>query len=213
MLTENPQLERHVLWTDEAKFHVSGSVNRHNCVYWRPQNPNVTTEYDHKSPGVMVWGGVSYDGLIGPFFFEGTVNRETYLELLSETVCPLLLQRDDFEDLWWQQDGAPPHYSTEVREWLDETFPGMWIGRRGPVEWPPRSPDLTPPDFFMWGYLKDKVYAHTINNLEHLREVIVEEFNAVPIDFCRKACENVKLRLQACIDVGGGQVDHTMENR
>ena len=71
-----------------------------------------------------------------------------------------------------------------------------------------RSPDLTPPDFFLWGYLKDKVYAHPIQNLEHLRAVIVEEFNNIPIDMIRKACENVQLRLQACIDIDGAQVDY-----
>uniref|UniRef100_A0AAX7UMF9 Uncharacterized protein n=1 Tax=Astatotilapia calliptera TaxID=8154 RepID=A0AAX7UMF9_ASTCA len=50
---------------------------------------------------------------------------------------------------FFQQDGAPPHYGCQVRAFLDEQFPGKWIGRRGPVEWPPRSPDLTPLDFYL----------------------------------------------------------------
>ena len=92
---------------------------------------------------------------------------------------------------------APAHYALVVREWLDEWFPNMWIGRRGPIEWPPRSPDLTPPDFFLWGYLRDKIYQHHIQNLDHLQQIIVDEFNQVPLNMCRKACENVKLRLLA----------------
>ena len=68
-----------------------------------------------------------------------------------------------------------------MREWLDNTFPGMWIGRRGPVEWPPRSPDLTPPDFFLWGYLKDKVYAQRPQTIDELKEIIVAECNAIPV--------------------------------
>lgn len=151
MLEDDPHLEQHVVWSDEAKFHVSGSVNRHNCVYWRRENPNVTVKHDYLSPGVMVWAGVTYQGLIGPFFFDQNVTGETYLDLLQNNVGPLLQARDDFEDLWWQQDGAPPHYALIVREWLDEWFPRMWIGRRGPIEWPARSPDLTPPDVFLWG--------------------------------------------------------------
>ena len=111
------------------------------------------------------------------------------------------------------EDVAPPHYATVVREWLDETFPGRWIGRCGPIEWPPRSPDLTPPDFFLWGYLKDKVYGHSIANIDELKDVITTEFNAIPVEMCRAACENVALRLQACVDANGGQVDHRMENR
>jgi hypothetical protein len=81
-LEEDPQLERSVVWTDEAKFHLSGSVNRHNCVYWRTSNRNVEVEYNDKSPSVMVWGGVTYQGAIGPFFFEDGVSGEYYLELI-----------------------------------------------------------------------------------------------------------------------------------
>jgi hypothetical protein len=109
-LEEDPQLEQSVVWTDEAKFHLSGSVNRHNCVYWRTSNPNVEVEYTDKSPSVMVWGGVTYQGAIGPFFFEDGANGENYLELIRDTVYPLLQQRNHFDQLW-QQDGAPPHYA------------------------------------------------------------------------------------------------------
>ncbi|KAJ4428535.1 hypothetical protein ANN_24579 [Periplaneta americana] len=41
---------------------------------------------------------------------------------------------------------------------LDEQFPGHWIGRRGPVEWPARAPDLTLLDFFFCGYMKSLVF-------------------------------------------------------
>ena len=33
------------------------------------------------------------------------------------------------------------------------------MGRRGSHEWPARSPDLTPCDFFLWGWLKEQVYS------------------------------------------------------
>lgn len=51
--------------------------------------------------------------------------------------------------LWNQQDGAPSHYALHVREYLVTMFPKRWIGRRGFVEWPARSLDLTPLDFFV----------------------------------------------------------------
>ena len=56
------------------------------------------------------------------------------------------------EDFYFQQDWAPPHYHCDVTSFLNERFPNGWIGRRGFVEYPPRSPDLTPLDFFLWGY-------------------------------------------------------------
>ena len=57
----------------------------------------------------------------------------------------------------FQQDGVPLHFSKKVRAWLNEKFNGRWIGRGGPNSWASRSPDLTPLDFFLWGYIKTKV--------------------------------------------------------
>ncbi|EFN89314.1 hypothetical protein EAI_05291, partial [Harpegnathos saltator] len=61
--------------------------------------------------------------------------------------------------VWFQQNGVPPHYAIRSREFLNRSFPSRWIGRRGAIEWSARSPDLSPLDFFLWGYLKNKVYA------------------------------------------------------
>ena len=55
----------------------------------------------------------------------------------------------------FQQDGASPHWGLEVRQFLNDTFPDGWIGRDGSIPGPPRSPDTTPLDFFLWGYVKD----------------------------------------------------------
>ena len=55
-----------------------------------------------------------------------------------------------------------------VRRFLDQTFPDRWMGRDGPMLWPPRSPDLTPLDFFLWGYVKDIVYRTPVPNIDEL---------------------------------------------
>ena len=61
------------------------------------------------------------------------------------------------------QDGAPPHWAQRVRDWLNPKMLDQWIGRGGPqdrnVAGPPRSPDLTPMDFYVWGHIKSKVYV------------------------------------------------------
>ena len=41
---------------------------------------------------------------------------------------------DNFKDLIFMQDGAPPHFAIVVREWLNAQFPGKWMGRRGSHE-------------------------------------------------------------------------------
>jgi len=64
----------------------------------------------------------------------------------------------------YQQDGAPPHWHKEVREYRNEHLPGRWVGRAADTDntfctWPPRSPDLTVCDFLLWGFVKDNVYV------------------------------------------------------
>jgi hypothetical protein len=75
---------------------------------------------------------------MGPYFFDGTVTGESYLEMLREVVLPELENSPSYDntEIIWQQDGAPPHYSLRVREFLNNSFP-EWIGRHGSVEFPP----------------------------------------------------------------------------
>ena len=35
----------------------------------------------------------------------------------------------------------------------------VWIGRGGTIAWPPGPSELTPLDFSVWGYIKDKVFV------------------------------------------------------
>ncbi|KAJ4448741.1 hypothetical protein ANN_00132 [Periplaneta americana] len=58
-------------------------------------------------------------------------------------------------------------------QYLDRRFPDRWIGRGGPIAWPPRSPDLNPLDFYLWGHLKLLVYSSPVPDLESLRNRIV----------------------------------------
>ncbi|GFS58978.1 hypothetical protein TNCV_69001 [Trichonephila clavipes] len=55
---------------------------------------------------------------------------------------------------------------------LKDTFGDRLISRFGPVNWPPRSCDLTPLDYFLWGYVKSLVYADKPQTLDHLEDNI-----------------------------------------
>ena len=76
-------------------------------------------------------------------------------------------------------EGAPPHFSRIARQYLNDHFPGMWIGHNGPVAWPPRSPDLNPIDFYLWGHVKNEVYSTPVTNIDELWEPIVATFDAI----------------------------------
>ena len=91
--------------------------------------------------------------------------------------------------------------------WLDDHFPDRWIGRRGAIEWPPRSPDLTPPDFFLWGVLKDLVYSEKPRTIAALKDVICNKIAMIELDLCRKVCRSVPSRLQKCIEAQGAPTE------
>jgi len=82
----------------------------------------------------------------------------------------------------FQQDGAPPHWGSHVRRFLDATFPNRWIGRDGPTPWPPRSPDITPFDFFLWRYVKDKVFWTPVADITSLKARITDGIATVTED-------------------------------
>ena len=152
-LEEDAEFLSSVMFSDQANFYVKGEVNRQNVRYWSDTNPHWFT--DNKQQGadrVMVWCGLWKDRLFGPYFFYGNVTSDMYLSVLKELMAHLNIFGS--RPAWFMQDGAPPHYSLEMRRCLNQTFPGHWIGRRGLVELAPRSPDLNPLDFSIWGYLK-----------------------------------------------------------
>ena len=151
-----------MLWLDKLKsdpiYEDHGTVNRHNYAYYAYENPHLLIPVLQKSVSVHVWIGICSEGLIGPFFFEGNINADSYLAMLQEKIVPALQQMQNWDEFYCQQDGAPPHWALRVREYLNDVFGQNWIGRDGPIRWPPRSPDLTPCDFYVWGHLRDLSY-------------------------------------------------------
>lgn len=195
-----------IMWSDEATFKLNGHVNRHNSIYWATDNPHVAISREMNAPGVTVWAAISAKGTIGPCFFEGTVNGNSYLTMLKTEMWPAVQHEATRRRLFFMQDGAPPHWAREVRSWLDMKFPERWIGRGGPVDWPPRSPDLTPCDFFLWGVLKEKVYAMEPKTIEDLKKAITTALHALTVELCEKVCHSVANRCEKCIELEG---EHT----
>jgi transposase len=196
-----------ILWTDEAIFKLNGHVNRHNCVYYAVENPHIVITKEINAPGITVWAGIWSGGLIGPFFFHDSVTANSYLEMLKKEIIPSIKSRMNLQEMFYMHDGAPSHYAQPVRHFLDKTFRNRWIGRRGAIEWPARSPDLTPTDFFLWGVIKDYVYAKKPQNLQALKDTIVTEMQSLPVELCRKAYQTVPYRLQLCKDKEGEHIE------
>ena len=93
--------------------------------------------------------------------------RQTSASLTRNSELIQLLH--DEQNCYFRQDRAPAHYARKVRDYLNQLFPNRWIGRRSLLKWAARSPDLTP-HFFLWGFLKSKVYFTPPQNLKELEQ-------------------------------------------
>ncbi|GFX98004.1 DUF4817 domain-containing protein [Trichonephila clavipes] len=82
------------------------------------------------------------------------------------------LNNHDVQELWFQQDGATCHTARATIDLLKDTLGDRLFSRYGPVNWPPRSCDLTPLDYFLWGHVKSLVCADKPQTLDHLEDNI-----------------------------------------
>jgi hypothetical protein len=76
--------------------------------------------------------------------------------------------------MYFQHDRAPPHFSRVVIQHLNNTFLGRWIGSGGQHNSPPRSPDLSPIDYGLWGWIKSQVYEIKVNTQTELLARILD---------------------------------------
>lgn len=91
------------------------------------------------------------------------------------------------------------------------TFGNRWIGIHDPREWPPRSPDLTPLDFFLWGYLKQQVYATRPVCAQDLKDRIVRACRAISPQILRQLRCSILDRTIFCETVKGGHFEHLLK--
>lgn len=209
---QNPNLMNNIIWSDEAIFKLSRTENRSNTIYWSDTNPHITSVQQLNQPGLMTWAAVSSRGIIGPYFYENNVTGQTYLRMLNEFVFPQVDQLPNNNELYFMHDGAPAHFDRRVRQLLISRFGERFIGRGAPIQYPPRSPDLTPLDFSIWGIIKDKVYSRNPSSLTELRQCIVEEFDILNgnLDLLIKIVNSVFDRLWFCIVAEGFQFEHLL---
>ena len=194
-------------FSDEAHFILDGSVNRHNCRYWSTENPHWHHEQPLHSQRTTVWAAISKSKVYGPFFFDDSINSERYLEMLRSQFYPRLTN-DEKRNMVFMHDGAPTHWGIRVRTWLDQQFPQRWMGRGSPtMPRPPRSPDITPCDFFLWGFIKSKVYGRPIQDITELKQQIVSAFHLVTSQMLANAFEDYRRRLRVVIEEEGGHCE------
>ena len=107
--------------------------------------------------------------------------------------------------MYFQHDGAPPHYTRYVRKYFNESFSNHWLGRGGPVAWPPGSPDLTPLDYYLWGQMKTLVYETKVDSraAQHHRIIAAAEHIRNHPGNVASATQSLLTRAENCIVTGG----------
>ncbi|GFU64437.1 DUF4817 domain-containing protein [Trichonephila clavipes] len=123
-----------------------------------------------------------------------TVNGDRYRAMITNFFIPEL-NNHDVQELWFQQGGATCHTARATIDLLKDTLGDRLISRFGPVNWPPRSCDLTPLDYFLWSYVKSLVYKDKPQTLDHLEENIRRVIADIGPQMLGKVIENWTSRL------------------
>ena len=116
-----------------------------------------------------------------------------------------LLRTAEYKKYIFQQDGARPHTATTVQTWLTEKFGNKFIDKNS---WPPRSPDLNPCDFFLWGYLKSVVYNPLPKTLDDLKVNLEREIKKINKDMLKSTFSNFEKRCHLLKSANGGHIEN-----
>ena len=157
MLGNNEHFFENIIWTDEAHVTSDGIFNKYNNRLWSENNPHQQVNTVRQGRfGFNIWVALLGNRILTFQIFDDNLNSENYLRILNNHIISFmdnipLLER---QKIYFQQDGAPAHGAEIISECLNTNFGQQWIGNNGPIRWPARSPDMTPLDFFFWGFLK-----------------------------------------------------------
>ena len=142
------------------------------------------------------------------------IGSRVILSMVQSTVSMLqeffIPQVRKMRSIVFQQDGAPPHLAADVRRFLDKTFPGRWIGRSATIRWAPRSPELTPLDFFLWEHLKNVVYLLPCEDLAELKSRIYDEIKSISQKTLYDVFSHISKRINLCVSVDSGHFQHLL---
>lgn len=192
-----------IICTDEAYFYLTKSLNKQNNRFWLNEKTLDAVEKPLQDKRLLVFCAISAEKIYGPFYFSTTVNQHNYLEMLEKEFWRRHLDTKEYKKYYFQQDGAPAHRCNLVQKWLTDKFGDKFINKD---LWPPRSPDLNPCDFFLWGYLKDRVYSPLPKNLDDLKANIENEIKKISKETLKNTFLNFEKRMNLVIKIGRAHV-------
>lgn len=201
---DDPQFLKTCFWSDEAWFHLSGYMNSQNTRCWLSENPHQFIETSLHPQKIGVWAAMSGERIYFSFF-EGRVNSDKYCSFIDRFVVTLTETEKRYA--WFQQDNATAHTSGKTCQHLTKIFGKRMIDKQ---LFPARSPDLTPADFFLWGYVKDNVFINNPKTLDDLKSAIASCINSINPEMLMKVSSNIVKRAQICRSQNGRHFQHLL---
>lgn len=192
---------KNVLFTDETRIQLwkpDGRNHVYRRVGERYASCNLIQTVSFGGGGIMLWGGISWEGRTELVEVIGRMTSDLYIEnILQDHVLPYV-GHVGYERFILMHDNARPHAAGIVTNYLDE----VQIQR---LDWPPYSPDLNPIEH-MWEQLKRRIRRRNPvpSTIEQLRFAAQYEWNAIPQEYIQTLLSSMPRRMQAVIRARGG---------
>ena len=217
ILAKEVNFEQKIIFSDEKMFQLHPSPHRQNDHIWAPFDPD--EEAICKVQGakkVMCWAALVGDSVLTLRWMDEehrprTMTGESYGEMLRNEVWPEVRGRAGQRRWWWQQDGAALHCTEENLAFLVAKFRGRVISRRGENPWPPYSPDLSPLDYYFWGYANAEVFRQQPTTIPQLKAIVEEVAANLSGDVLRAVMANFRKRCEVCLEFDGGHFEYALE--
>ena len=124
--------------------------------------------------------------------------------MLQNFFWPKQVRTAASEKYYFQQDGATPHTADAVQSWLKGKFSDKFLDKK---MWPPRSPDLNPCDYYLWGHLKSVVYNPIPSTIDELKANIEREIKKISKNILNSVFCNLEKRCHLVISAEGGHIE------
>ena len=207
----NNQKWRKMVTTDEAWFYVNDFDGKRKIQYVSRDSTqariNLTIcRKERFSAGFMVWAGISARGKTSLHFVSpgAKIDSKYYIDNVLKKFISRDLQRlypDGKFTL--HQDSAPSHRSKMTLEFLKSSK----INFITPEEWIPKSPDAAPMDYFVWGFLKNRLRKKNIKDTADLKRQLKREWKSLPQELIDRALESWPKRVYKIYQAKGNHIE------
>ena len=209
---------RNFITTDESWFYLDGTSGKRKVCYIKKSDPDydrMLLQQDSSRPkGFMVWGGISAKGKTTLRFVEpgAKINSDYYVNkilkpFLSRDIPRLYPKRAKIRPVL-HQDSAPSHVSKKTIDFLEKCE----IKYVKPEEWMPKSPDVAPMDYAIWGYLKQRLNKIKIETLDELKKKLLNEWKKMEQNYIDKVLAKWPKRVFLVYKARGFHIEHRLKS-